>query len=225
MVSRPDLARQLFAPIAADYERWARLLSLGQDARWRRKLLSMLDPEPGWLVLDLAAGTGQIGRSLSDAGCRVVSADITADMLAVGVFPGSVALAAAEHLPFTDGAFDGVAFGYLLRYVDDVAGCMAEIARVVRPGGAIAMLEFARPSRAAGLAWTAYTRLVLPAVGCIIGSGWRRVGRFLGPSIDEFSRRMPLLSLVDTWDHAGLVDIETRSMSLGGGLVMTARKP
>lgn len=86
------------------------------------------------------------------------------------------------------------------------------------------MVEFGRPTGIWGPLWRLYTRLVLPAAGLVIGSGWHQVGRFLGGSIDEFARRWPLADLAAAWEEAGLTDVEWRKMSLGGGVVMWGRK-
>jgi len=224
VASRPSIARELFAPLALDYERWARVLSLGQDSRWRRAMVGRLDLPPGSLVLDLAAGTGQIGRELARCGHRVVSCDQSVEMLAGGAHPGAVLVATAERLPLADGAFDAVTFGYLFRYVDDTAGCLAEITRVVRPGGRVAMVEFGRPRGVPGILWKGYTRVVLPVAGAAISPGWRRVGRFLGPSIEEFHQRLPPERLVRIWAEAGLDDVECAQMSWGSGLIMWGRR-
>lgn len=218
--SRPEVARNLFAPIAADYERWARILSMGQDARWRRTMIAGLEATPRSMVLDLAAGTGQMSRSLASRGHAVVACDQSPEMLAWGAFPGPAVQATAERLPFADDAFDAVTFGYLLRYVDDVYGCMAEVARVVRRGGRVGVVDFGRPSGTPGLMWRVYTRLLLPGAGRLIGHGWHRVGRFLGPSIDDFSRRFPPDELAEVWTSVGIGNVRHRRMSLGGGLVM-----
>lgn len=180
---------------------------------------------PGSTVLDLAAGTGSISRALSAEGHRVVACDQSLEMLSHGSFPGPAVQATAERLPFAPASFDGVTFGYLLRYVDDLGRCMSEVTRLLRRGGSVGMVEFGRPTGLYGVAWTAYTRAVLPAAGRIIGSGWREVGRFLGPSIDEFSRRHPPDALAEVWRRAGLDDVRWRRMSLGGGLVMWGRRP
>lgn len=220
MSSRPALARNLFAPLGSDYERWARILSFGQDGRWRQALVEGMGLTPGSTVLDLASGTGQIARTLADTGHTVIAVDQSPEMLAHGSFPGQVVTATAEALPFADGRFDGATFGYLLRYVDSVPECMAEIARVVRRGGRVGMLEFARPRGPARPLWWAYTRVGLPVAGALIGAPWRRVGRFLGPSIDDFSHRFPPHRLAAVWEEAGLEQVHWRKMSLGGGIVM-----
>jgi demethylmenaquinone methyltransferase/2-methoxy-6-polyprenyl-1,4-benzoquinol methylase len=127
----------------------------------------------------------------------------------------------AERLPFDDGEFDALTFTYLLRYVDDPAATMRELARVVRPGGTIASLEFAVPRGLVTRAlWTLYTRIGLPALGRLASRDWYEVGRFLGPSISTFYRRYPLAALEDLWRRAGIRAVQTREMSLGGGIVM-----
>jgi demethylmenaquinone methyltransferase/2-methoxy-6-polyprenyl-1,4-benzoquinol methylase len=220
MGSNPEVARELFAPLAPGYERWSAVLSLGQDPRWRRRLVGGLGLRAGSQVLDLAAGTGQISRLLAAAGHRVVAADLSPDMVGGGRFPGPVVLAAGEGLPFRTGSFDGVTFGYLLRYVDDVDACLAGVAGVMRPGGRLAMLEFARPRGALRPLWWLYTRAVLPVAGTVAGAGWRRVGGFLGPSIDRFADRWSPGALAEAWERAGFEHVRYELMSLGGGMVM-----
>jgi demethylmenaquinone methyltransferase/2-methoxy-6-polyprenyl-1,4-benzoquinol methylase len=179
----------------------------------------------GESVLDVAAGTGSITRLLQDRGASVVSLDQSPQMLATAVARGATGvLATAETLPFADEQFDVVTFGYLLRYVEDVAGAMSELARVLRPGGRMGMVEFGRPSGGWHLMWRLYTRVVLPIAGSFAGEGWAEVGRFLGPSIEDFASRLPPARLARTWEEAGLIDVGVARMSLGGGLVMWGRK-
>lgn len=219
------IAQELFAPLAPGYERWASVLSLGQDARWRRRMVDGLDIGTGHTVLDIAAGTGLITRLVQGRGARVISVDQSLHMLQPAVWRGATGvLATAESLPFPDTSFDAVTFGYLLRYVGDVEVCMTEIARVLRPGGGVGMVEFGRPGGGWRPLWWGYTRLVLPVAGLAAGRGWSRVGRFLGPSIDDFATRYPPSRLSEIWQAAGLVGVEVTRLSLGGGLVMTGRK-
>lgn len=219
-------AQDLFAPLAPGYERWGNLLSMGQDRRWRERMVDGLDINTETQVLDIAAGTGLITRLLQTRGATVISLDQSYRMLQPAVTRGATGVVAtAERLPFPDDSFDIVTFGYLLRYVHDVEGCMTEIARVLRPDGRVGMVEFGRPRGLWRPLWWAYTRIVLPASGLFAGSGWYRVGRFLGPNIDDFAERYPPTLLKDTWKAAGLVDVAVESMSLGGGLVMWGRKP
>jgi demethylmenaquinone methyltransferase / 2-methoxy-6-polyprenyl-1,4-benzoquinol methylase len=214
-------ARELFAPIAEDYEIWSRALSFGQDPRWRRSMVDGLNLSPGSRVLDVAAGTGQVTRLLEEKGYTVVAVDQSPEMLAQALARGSTVVnGRAETLPFQDNTFDGLAFTYLLRYVDDPMACMAELARVVRPGGRMGMVEFGRPRGFWGPWWYAYTRLGLPLAGVLIAPGWSRVGLFLGGSIDAFHGRFPLPEMTRLWERAGLEDIRVSTPSLGGGLIM-----
>jgi demethylmenaquinone methyltransferase/2-methoxy-6-polyprenyl-1,4-benzoquinol methylase len=130
-------------------------------------------------------------------------------------------LGQGERLPFPDGAFDAVTFTYLLRYVDDPASTLVELARVLRAGGTLANLEFHVPRSAAWRAlWHLYTRGVMPVVGRVISRPWYDVGRFLGPSLSRFYRRYPLEDQLAMWRAAGIDDVKARVMSLGGGVVI-----
>jgi demethylmenaquinone methyltransferase / 2-methoxy-6-polyprenyl-1,4-benzoquinol methylase len=218
-------ARALFAPLGPTYDRYASLLSFGQDPRWRRFLVSRIDAGPGDTVLDVATGTGAVAHELiARKGCRVVGVDVTPEMLAEARrrLPPEVTLveASAERLPFDDASFDGLTFTYLLRYVEDPAATLGELARVVRPGGTIASLEFAVPRGVWRLLWELYVRLALPGLGALISPGWRHVGAFLGGSIRDLYARVPEERLLELWRAAGIEDVRSRRLSLGGGLVV-----
>jgi demethylmenaquinone methyltransferase/2-methoxy-6-polyprenyl-1,4-benzoquinol methylase len=217
----PELAQGLFAPLSPGYERWAVILGMGQDGRWRRRMVEGLGLGSDSDVLDVAAGTGSITRLLQEQGAQVISLDQSLQMLMAATARGATAVVAtAERLPFRDARFDAVTFGYLLRYVDDIEGCLRELARVTRPGGRVGMVEFSRPTGLWRPLWWLYTRAILPLLGLVAGTGWYRVGRFLGPSIEDFADRYPPPALTRIWEDAGFRDVETTSMSLGGGLVM-----
>ena len=218
-------ARMLFAPLGPTYDRYAALLSFGQDPRWRRFLVSRVEADPEQTVLDVATGTGAVARELiRQKGCRVVGVDVTPEMLAEARrrLGPEVRLveATAERLPFADESFDGLTFTYLLRYVADPAATLQELARVVRPGGTIASLEFGLPHGVWRALWELHVRALLPAAGWAISPGWRRVGTFLGPSIRDLHRRLPEPRLLELWRAAGIGDVRVRHLSLGGGLVV-----
>jgi demethylmenaquinone methyltransferase/2-methoxy-6-polyprenyl-1,4-benzoquinol methylase len=226
---RRSRALELFAPLGPTYDRYARLLSLGQDPRWRRFLVSRIDAGPGDRVLDVACGTGAVALELiRSRGCGVVGLDQSSEMLAVARrrLPQATELveASAEELPFEDASFDGLTVTYLLRYVDDPGATLAELARVVRPGGSVASLEFAIPRGAWQPLWQAYVGAVLPAAGRLVSPAWHEVGRFLGGSIRDFWRRYPLERQLELWRAAGIVDVRHRRLSLGGGIVVWGRR-
>ncbi len=222
-------ARTLFAPLGPTYDRYAALLSLGQDPRWRRFLVSRLDVGPRDTVLDVATGTGAVASELLEqSGCTVVGLDQSPEMLAEARrrLPTSVTLVEgrAEQLPFPDAAFDALTFTYLLRYVTDPAATLRELARVVRPGGTIAGLEFAVPRGVWRPLWEVYVRAGLPLAGRALARGWSEVGDFLGPSIRGFYERYPEPTLLELWWDAGIRDLRARRLSLGGGIVIWGRR-
>jgi demethylmenaquinone methyltransferase/2-methoxy-6-polyprenyl-1,4-benzoquinol methylase len=227
---RNEAAEALFAPLAETYDRYARLLSFWQDPRWRSFLVSRIEATATSTILDVACGTGAVASELrSRYGCTVVGVDQSREMLAVARarLGAEVELveARAERLPFDDATFDGLTFTYLLRYVDDPAAAMRELARVLRPRTPIAMLEFfVPPALPARAAWEAYVRAGLPAAGRLISPGWRDVGAFLGPSIRSFWRTWPLERLRDAWRDAGIEDVRHRALSLGGGIVVWGQR-
>ena len=216
---------RIFTGIGATYDRVATLLSLGQDPRWRRAAVDAIDARPTDRVLDVATGTGMVAQALHDRyGCSVVGVDQSVDMLALarnrrGVYE-SIIEGRAEELPFADVTFDHLTFTYLLRYVDDPAATMHELARVVEPGGRVAMVEFGLPRGIWRPLWWLYTRVGLPVAGRLVSAKWSAVGAFLGPSIERFYARHPVAAVERYWREAGLGDVHTRRMSLGGGVVM-----
>jgi demethylmenaquinone methyltransferase/2-methoxy-6-polyprenyl-1,4-benzoquinol methylase len=228
-VNRTEQAQALFAPLGPTYDRYASLLSYGQDPRWRRFLVSRVAAGPGDRVLDVATGTGAVARELvRQKGCRVVGVDQSSEMLAEARrrLNGEVELieGRAEELPFIDGEFDALTFTYLLRYVDDPGATLRELARVVRPGGTVAGLEFGLPAGPYRVVWELHVRGVLPAAGRVLDRGWREVGGFLGGSIREFYARWPLARQLEAWRDAGIGEARTVKLSFGAGVVTWGRR-
>jgi demethylmenaquinone methyltransferase / 2-methoxy-6-polyprenyl-1,4-benzoquinol methylase len=231
-VERNRFAQHLFAPLPQRYDRLAEILSFGQNGRWRRAMISRIAPAPGQAVLDVASGTAGVALQITArTGASVVGVDLTEQMLRQGQrnvadagMSDRIRLTAgrAEQLPFADATFDALTFTYLLRYVLDPQATLGELARVVKPGGQVASLEFlVPPSRFWRAWWWLYTRLLLPAGGLVTGGReWFDVGRFLGPNISGHYRRYPVSWTVEAWRKAGFTDVGVRVMSLGGGLVM-----
>ena len=225
--TRARQAQELFAPLGPRYDRMGALLSFGQDPRWRRFMADRL-PRDGGHVLDVATGTGLVAEALLARGFRVTGLDQSPGMLAAARarFAGRVELveASADALPFPDASFDHLTFTYLLRYVDDPGATLAELARVVRPGGTVAMVEFGLPRGIWRPPWDLWVGVGLPLVGRLVSPGWHGVGRFLGPSIREFYARLPEDALGGLWRGAGIGDVSLRRMSCGAGLVAWGRR-
>ncbi len=222
-------ALELFSGLPRAYDRMGAVLSFGQDPRWRATLVDQVNPLPGQRVLDVATGTGMVAFALARRGCEVVGLDQSPDMLATARrrLDANPQLAGrmtfiqgeAERLPFDDGEFDALTFTYLLRYVDDRAATMRELARVVKPNGRIGMVEFGVPaSKPLRAAWRVYTRVGLPILGRAASPAWFEVGRFLGPNIEDLYAQEP--DLADLWRRSGIEEVEQRNMSFGAGLVM-----
>jgi demethylmenaquinone methyltransferase/2-methoxy-6-polyprenyl-1,4-benzoquinol methylase len=230
-----DFARDLFAGLPEHYDVLAEALSFGQNRRWRRAIVEKVAGVRPGRVLDVATGTAGVALGLAARSpASVVGLDLSESMLARGSINITRAgmtqrvqlvLGRGEALPFASEVFDALTFTYLLRYVSDPQSTMCELARVVRPGGIIASHEFfVPPNPAARALWTFYTRLLLPIGGLAGGRAWYRVGGFLGASITRHYHRYPLAWQVRAWQAAGIVDVQTRIMSLGGGLVMWGNK-
>jgi demethylmenaquinone methyltransferase/2-methoxy-6-polyprenyl-1,4-benzoquinol methylase len=228
--SRKRHALELFSGLPHQYDRMGAVLSFGQDPRWRHALVTAIDPRPDQRILDVATGTGMVAFELVQRGAReVIGLDQSEAMLAgararLAKAPAladrvSFIRGQAESLPFADAEFDALTFTYLLRYVDDRAATMRELARVVKPGGRIGMIEFGVPGSAPLRAlWRVHTRVGLPALGRLVSSAWVDVGRFLGPNIEELYASEPNMPAL--WEAAGIPGATVLRPSFGAGLVM-----
>lgn len=237
-VSRAEnqFAVGLFRRLPQRYDLLAEVLSFGQNARWREELVSHVAQADPRQVLDVATGTAGVAIAIArQTGATVIGVDVSDEMLAIGRRRVEDAglqrrielrTARAEELPFANGTFDAVALTYVLRYVSDPAATIGELARVLAPGGVMAGLDFfVPPNPFWRAAWWLYTRLKLPIAGLILGGrAWWGVGRFLGPNISAHYRRWPLERLIESWEAAGMEDVQVRVMSLGGGVVMWGTK-
>ena len=224
-------ARALFAPLGSDYDRWAAILSFGQDPRWRRFLVDRVPVSADARVLDVATGTGAIARSLARRyGCRVLGVDQSPEMLvgarariAQAGLESLIELqdSAADALALPAASFDGLTAGYLLRYVDDPAATAARLLALLRPGAPFAFLDFGVPQQpVAQAAWDLYTGVGLPVLGRVVSSGWGQVGRYLRPSIRAFEREYPPERMQELFRAAGGEHVETRRLGLGGCTVV-----
>jgi demethylmenaquinone methyltransferase/2-methoxy-6-polyprenyl-1,4-benzoquinol methylase len=232
--NRPNKEKtlRLFSGLPRRYDLAGAMLSFGQDPRWRRAMVREVQARPGDRVLDVATGTGMVAEALVQRyGCAVVGIDQSSEMLsgAQAKLDRDSQLASkvelvrgeAESMPFADREFDHLTFTYLMRYVENPGATLTELARVVKPGGRIASLEFMLPPNPIARAlWRVYTRLAMPMLGRLISRDWYEVGRFLGPSITGFYERLPLDRQLELWRDTGIPDAQARVMSLGGGVVI-----
>ncbi|MGH2651189.1 MAG: class I SAM-dependent methyltransferase, partial [Actinomycetota bacterium] len=224
-------ARDMFDSIAHRYDAMSTVFSYGTHLAWRRFLVSRLFAGPGDAVLDVATGTAGVAIEIARrTPARVVGIDQSFPMLQGGVqriaeagltHRMGLVLGQAELLPFPDDAFQAVVFSYLLRYVDDPEAVVGELARVIRPGGVLASLEFHVPEHPVLRAgWYFQTRVALPALGRLASRHWFRSGRFLGPSISDWAKRYPLAAQRRMWEDAGIGDVAMRTFTFGSAVVI-----
>jgi demethylmenaquinone methyltransferase/2-methoxy-6-polyprenyl-1,4-benzoquinol methylase len=228
--ARQAHARRLFDSVAGRYEGPASVFGLGQYGRWRAAMVAGLDLAPKSVVLDVATGTGLVARDVAARyGARVVGLDQSAMMLGEAAGRGidelSLVRGDGQRLPFGDGSFDAVIHTYLLRYVDDPAATLTELARVLRPGGEMASIEFGVPPvPAVRAAWRLYGNVFFRGFAPLVSRGWKDIGTFLPDSIERWGREFPPERLEALWLDAGLHGVRTKRMSLGGGVITWGRK-
>jgi len=167
--SKRDAVQAMFDRVAPSYERMNRVISLGQDRRWRRHALDALALARGSLVLDLACGTGDLCRDLADIGQRPIGIDLSAGMLAAAHTGAPLVRGDGAALPFPDQSLDGVICGFALRNFVDLDTVFAECARVLRPGGRLSALDAAVPAHALLRAGNAvWFRGAVPLLGRVL---------------------------------------------------------
>jgi len=217
--------RTMFAEIAGRYDLLNRLLSLGIDRSWRRHTVRLVPPSQEEPVLDVCAGTGDLALAYWRAGCgrvRVVAADFCRPMLLVGAKKARRAgadvgvawvEADAQHLPFPDGTFQIVSVAFGLRNVSDTDRGLREMARVCRPGGRVAVLEFSMPRwqpLRAVYGW--YFRRILPRVGQALARNRQSAYNYLPASVGEFPEGE---AMAERMRGAGLKEVRFYRFTLG----------
>jgi demethylmenaquinone methyltransferase/2-methoxy-6-polyprenyl-1,4-benzoquinol methylase len=215
----PQAIQAMFAGVAGRYDTLNRVLSLRRDVAWRRRLVAALRQAPPGPVLDLACGTGDVALGIGDR--EVVGADFCLDMLVLADRKArarrrAVRLATADALalPFPKGCFAGVAVAFGVRNFADLDAGLAEIVRVLAPGGLLAILEFQRPrGRVMAALSGAWNRLVVTPVGRAV-SGDGEAYAYLPASVATFPDGRELSQRMAA---VGFLGVESRAMS--GGIV------
>ena len=216
---KADYVNQMFGGIAEHYDRMNRLMTFGQDVRWREMLVHAAVLPPSGRLLDIATGTGDIGfealRQTPDL--RVVAADFSLPMMEAGRAKRSSKRldwlgADTLHLPFEDDVFDAVSSGFLLRNVVDVVAALREQRRVVKPGGHVVCLETSPPP----------DNLLKPAIDLHLKIGIPTLGRLISGSSYAYSYLpqssatfMSPEALAQAFQDAGLREVRFRRLMFG----------
>jgi demethylmenaquinone methyltransferase/2-methoxy-6-polyprenyl-1,4-benzoquinol methylase len=204
--------RRLFDAIARRYDLVNRVMTAGMDVGWRRRAVRELRLPGNALVVDLACGTGDICRELHDAAYRAVGFDFSAGMLAEAKTAAPLVQADILALPVRDGSADGATCGFALRNVTDLDVLFSEMARVVRPGGRVCILETSEPDNPVlRLGHSLYFRRIVPLIGGLLSD--RAAYRYLPRSVAYLP---PPERLLETFRGAGFPD--ARRLPLSGGV-------
>ncbi len=217
---RERAIERMFDRVARRYDLLNRLLTFGLDRRWRRRSVRLLGLEAGSLVADLACGTGDFCAELQRAGLGAVGVDFSKGMLRHATTVAPLVRADVLRLPLANRSVDGAVCGFALRNLADLEAFYAELARVVRPGGRIALLEVAEPSTGL-LRWghRLYFGRVVPAAGGLLSD--RVAYRYLPAS----ARLLPAPDvLTDALEAAGFAETEHRTLSGGIAQLFTATR-
>jgi len=212
--------RGMFDAIAPRYDLVNRVMTFGLDRGWRRRAVVALALAPGSVVLDLAAGTGDLCRDLQAAGHRPVGVDLSWGMLAAARTTAPLVQADVTRLPVPDGRADGATCGFALRNLADLDAFLAELARVVRPGGRVAVLEVSRPDSAL-LRWGhgVYFGKVVPRIGGLLSD--RSAYRYLPRSAAYLP---PPPELVERFEAAGFIAATRSPLAAGAAQLLVATR-
>ncbi len=212
--------RTMFDTIAPRYDLVNRIMTFGMDRGWRRATVGALSLVPGSAVVDLACGTGDLCRDLVTAGYRAIGIDLSLGMLLHARTPSPLVQGDALDLPLPDGSIAGVVSGFGLRNFVELPPVFAELARVLRPGGRIALLDVARPEgRLMRAGHSVYLGHVAPLIGGVLSN--RTAYRYLPRSLAYLP---PAPTVLAQLAAAGFDDAERRLLSGGITQLYTATR-
>lgn len=204
--------REMFDAIAGRYDLVNRVMTFGMDVGWRRRAVRELRLPGGALVADLACGTGDLCRELSRDGYRALGFDFSLGMLTKATTDVPLVQADVLRLPLADRSVDGATCGFALRNVADLGAFFAEIARVLRPGGRISLLEASEPDgRLMRAGHAVYFRRMVPMIGGLLSD--REAYAYLPKSMAYLP---PVAEMVSALRDAGFPDAER--VRLSGGI-------
>ena len=225
MMQDPTFVQKAFASIAPRYVLANHVLSGGIDVMWRRRVAAMAEALHPQRILDLATGSGDLAAAVGAAcpGAQVIGADFCAPMMAHARRRGLPHLVVADGmaLPFAAGVFDLVTVGFGLRNMADYGGAAREMARVLRPGGTLMVLDFSQPAPWLRGAYKLYLHRILPLLAGAL-TGERGAYEYLGGSIEQFPSGPAMNALLNSHGFA-----DTQWIPLTGGIasLYIAQKP
>lgn len=205
----------MFDRVAARYDLGNDVLSLGHDRAWRKLVVEAVQPQPGQLILDLAAGTGTSSEPFAGAGAAVFPTDLSLGMLQVGKqrLPRLAFVAGdALRLPYAAATFDAVTISFGLRNVEDTAAALSEMRRVTRPGGVLVVCEFSTPVwKPFRMLYSNYLVAAIPRLAAMVSSNPAAYG-YLAESIQAWPDQATLAAAIQA---AGWRAVEWRNLSRG----------
>jgi demethylmenaquinone methyltransferase/2-methoxy-6-polyprenyl-1,4-benzoquinol methylase len=225
MDKQPDDVSGMFDEVAAHYDRTNNVMSIGNAPLWRVATVRAVDPQPRERILDIAAGTGTSSAALMRNGATVVAVDFSQGMIAEGRkrYPKVEFVEAdAEKLPFGDDEFDAVTISFGLRNVENPKAALAEMYRVLKPGGRLVICEFSKPPQALfRVGYAAYMRFGMPVVAALASSNAEAYG-YLRESIEEWPDQQTLTQWIR---GVGFTRVAYRNLTAGVVALHRGHKP